>query len=75
MDYSQQLDSHIEAAAAAKFGTAYVSVIRQDMDERRNHEDSGVWFVLFVDGECLGRRRTKGELLALIERSNATAAV
>jgi hypothetical protein len=66
MDYSQQLDSQIQAAAAAKFGSVPITVHRY-MDRTMDGRDREPWFALFVDGECLGRRRTKAELWQLLQ--------
>lgn len=68
MSYRHEIDEAIEAAAAAKFGTASVRIVRYpDTEWNVGNRDRIPWFALFVGGECLGRRRTKGELRQLIE--------
>lgn len=63
------IEASIEAAALAKYGSAQVSILRTDIRARANDwDEGGVWYWLSIDGELLGRRRSKAELLQLIER-------
>lgn len=71
----QQIDGAIAAAAAKRFGAAHVVVTPYVVSEHAAmHGDAGRWFILSVDGEVLGRRRTKLELLKLIQ-GKAPAAI
>jgi hypothetical protein len=74
MNYSQQVDSQIQAAAASKYGSAAVNVVRQEIHKRSNPMDQGVWYLLFIGGSLVGRRRTKAELLAMVEAKGVQAA-
>jgi len=73
--HSQTIAEAIEAVAAKRFGSACVLVTPYVVSEHAAmHGDAGRWFILSVDGEVLGRRRTKLELLKLIQ-GKAPAAI
>lgn len=70
-------DSEIIQAALEKFRCVDAEVVVQKLPERAtNFEESGTWFVLGVKQhpgsawECIGRRRTRGELLELAKRGS-----
>ena len=70
---TQNTDAAIVEAALNR-GYADCQVIRQSIPDRWGVEDSGVWFYMFVknhgsaDWQIVGRRRTKQELFALVQR-------
>jgi hypothetical protein len=65
-------DTEIEAAALARFGAmATVDVIRYKDREMGGNGELVTWYALSVDGEVLGRRRTKAELLTMLQNRTA----
>ena len=79
-------DAQIRLAAIERFNVTDANVSRYEVKppaDRRpteNHEyDLGVWFTLAVKRladsawEVVGRRRTRGELLAMIEKRSPAA--
>lgn len=68
MKFSHTIDEAIVAAVTAKYGSARVSVVPQFIPERPGAPDAGDWYVLAINGEVLGRRRSKVELIEMIER-------
>lgn len=65
-NYAKNIDAAIEAACAAVYGAARVSIARQTVtpDFRL---DAGDWFILAIDGEVVCRRRTKIEIWRSIQ--------
>lgn len=70
---SARIDDQIRQAAIERLGVADARLFRYAIRERPGVLDQGCWFCLFVQqtagGEwtLLSRRRTKAELLQLLE--------
>lgn len=63
------IDNQIVEAAVKRYGCQRAEVLRviQRSGLALPEDPLSPWFWLFVDGEAVGRRRTKLELLSLVE--------
>jgi hypothetical protein len=75
--YTREVETALEAAALARFGTgAAVSVTRHTDWEWNGDRTRVPWYALSVkrhagaEFEVIGRRRTRGELLGLLEKAS-----
>jgi hypothetical protein len=74
--YNRSVDDALQAVALARFGAeAAVNVVRY-LDRNPDSRERVTWYALGLkrspdaEFEILGRRKTRGELLGLIEKAS-----